>query len=109
MERLLQLSSGKKGAVMRLRIVVLFCMVALCLASISCQKLAQPGEFKFEKVPFLNAIPAEYGTLMAVTPNVGDPNWAHLWFEKPDKTITVVNVDVARGDIYQRVLVIPRR
>ena len=89
-----------------------FCIVAVCLAAISCRKIEESkpaGPLAFDKTRFADAIPEEYGTLIAVTQNPSNSAWTDLFFQKPDKTITVVFVNVVEGQIYPRVLTIPRK
>ena len=74
----------------------------------SCQKLPMAGEVRFEPVEFREAIPLDYGNLVAVTSHPTYENWFGLSFEKPDKTITLVWVDIAAGQI-GRVASIPRK
>jgi hypothetical protein len=93
--------------------VTLLLALALGLGSISCQKVdserpAAPGPLPTQSlVP--DSIPVEYGDLMAVTPHPGTSRFAYLWFEKPDKTITVVAVDFQDQRIQGSALQIPRR
>ena len=90
------------------------CSISLALAVSACQKIETeepkpPADrtLKAEKLKMLDAIPLEYGDLVGIVeaPNAG----ATLWFETPDRTITVVHIDHARGFITPRVLVVPRR
>ncbi len=81
---------------------------------LSCQKLpesnrAVAGPLKVESLPSLDAIPLEYGNLVAVTSSSDNPGRAQLWFEKQDKTIVVVRVDYVRGVPYPTALIIPRK
>jgi hypothetical protein len=95
------------------RISVPLCIAALCLGSLSCQRLpsnvSQPGQLRSEVLKTLDAIPMDYGNLVGVTCDSTYPNWAQLWFEKPDKTIVVVRVNWADGAIQSSATVIPRR
>ena len=89
-----------------------FCILAVCLATVSCKKLESEGPkmsgpLAFEPAKFADAIPDEYGTLVGVTQN--SPGWVGLWFQKPDKTITAVFVNIERGKIYEKALTIPRK
>ena len=65
--------------------------------------------FKLEPVKIKDAIPAEYGNLVAVTTDAEYTGWAQLWFEKPDKSIVVVFVNHIRGELGQEVMSIPRK
>jgi len=58
---------------------------------------------------FLDAIPAGYGSLVAVTSTAARANIAQLWFEKEDGSIVVVYLDFVEGRILDNVLTIPRR
>jgi hypothetical protein len=93
--------------------LVLSCIVTLCLATVSCQKLetAKPrfgGPMTYVAAKFPDAIPAEYGTLTGVSQNPKAP-WTSLWFQKPDGTVTAVFVNVEQGEIFEKVLTIPRK
>jgi hypothetical protein len=91
--------------------LVLACGLLLCLVWISCEKTQVPvrPELKltFETIKTQNSIPAEYGELEGVA--VDSPNGARMFFEKEDKSIVVVTVNVADGFLQDRVLVIPRK
>ena len=95
------------------RISVPLCIAALCLGLFSCQQLPsnvpQAGQLKSEALKTLDAIPLDYGNLVDVTFDSTYPNWAQLWFEKPDKTIVVVRVNWADGVIQSTATIIPRR
>ena len=90
---------------------VLACGLLLCLVGISCEKTqtAVRPELKlsFETIKTQNSIPAEYGELEGVV--VDSPNLARMFFEKEDKSLVVVTVNVADGFLQDRVLVIPRK
>lgn len=90
---------------------VLACGLLLCLVGISCEKAQMPGrpelKLSFETIKTQNSIPAEYGELEGVV--VDSPNLARMFFEKEDKSIVVVTVNVADGFLQDRVLVIPRK
>ena len=91
--------------------LVLACGLLLCLVGISCEKTQMPVlpelKLSFEKIKSQNAIPAEYGELEGVV--LDSPNVARMFFEKDDKSIVVVTVNVADGFLQDRVLVIPRK
>ena len=95
---------------MRRKIVALS-IVALCLATASCRKLEdrgkQTGPLVFETPKFSDAIPQEYGPLIAVTQGSGE--WATLWFQKQDGTITLIGVNTRDGRLGDKLLTIPRR
>jgi hypothetical protein len=89
-------------------------LLAVCLAAVSCRKMdagaqASPGPLALEPVKFSDAIPEEYGTLIAVMQNPQSPAWVELWFQKPDKTITAVFVNIEKGRIHDKMLSIPRK
>jgi hypothetical protein len=96
------------------KLVCAFCILAVCLATFSCKKLESEGPkmsgpLAFEPSKFADAIPDDYGTLIGVTQNSQSPMWISLWFQKPDKTITAVFVNVEQGKIYEKTLTIPRK
>lgn len=98
------------------RTVLLLYAVTLCLGLTSCERL-KPEEaairasrqLKIEPLKVLDAIPAEYGNLVGVTSNSSKPDWAQLWFEKPDKEIIVVWVNFVEGGLRSEAVVIPRK
>ena len=91
-----------------------FCIVAACLATTSCQKiedreLRAKGPLPFEQARFADAIPDDYGPLIGVTQNAVNPEWVSLWFQRQDRTITAVHVNIVERRIHGRVLTIPRK
>lgn len=92
-----------------------FLMIVFCLFLISCKKIA-PDYLMEGKGTFLkqeisqttDSIPLEYGKLVGVTENSKYYKLAHLWFEKPDKSIVVVTIDVSERFVYDKYFVIPR-
>jgi hypothetical protein len=61
---------------------------------------------KTETISSTDAIPLDYGNLIAVTTS---PPHAQLWFEKADKTIVLVRLNYVSGGINNSVTIIPRR
>ncbi len=98
---------------MRREPLMLLCVLAVAIAAASCEKLPAPtlqrGPLQVEAAQYAYAIPLDYGTLVSVTPTADSPYIAGLWFEKPDKTVVYVRVNVSLGKIYKDVLVLPRR
>ena len=93
------------------RWLIVFCGITLCLGSLSCQKISDRASkqlLKVKPIESVDAIPAEYGNLVGVTQK--NVNWALLWFEKPDKTIVIVGVQIQGNSIGlgETVAVIPR-
>jgi len=89
---------------------VVLLVLALSFTAISCRKLETRTLVPPTPLPpptVLEAIPLEDGQLVAVTLHPDDPHWAVLWFQKPDKTIAVVLVNVAQGKVVRRAA-IPR-
>ena len=91
-----------------------FCILVVCLATVSCKKLESEapkmsGPLAFEPTKFTDAIPDDYGPLIGVTQNSQYPKWVGLWFQKPDKTIIAVFVNIEQGKIYEKTLSIPRK
>lgn len=84
-------------------------VAVLSVGLISCEKIPSnvPGQ-TLATVNFLDAVPVEYGTLVAVTSHPDSDAWFALWFEKPDKTITTVWVNVAQGRV-GKAATIPRK
>lgn len=90
------------------------CILAVCLITLSCKKREivfadAAGELKFQPAKFGDAIPDEYGPLIGVTQNPADAAWVGLWFQKPDKTVTAVFVNVNQGKLFEKTLTIPRK
>jgi len=67
------------------------------------------GELKLQPAKFTDAIPDDYGPLIGVTQNARDPAWIGLWFQKADKTVNAVFVNIEQGRIYEKTLTIPRK
>ena len=90
-----------------------FCALALCLLTMSCKKLGQAappsGPLKYNTINFADAIPAEYGTLIAVTQDPQTPSWVALWFQRPDGAVSTVFVDIQEGRVHDKTLTIPRK
>ena len=86
---------------------LVFVVVFLCG---SCSKL--PVMFTPSGPPVsvtvLPVIPLDSGDLVAVTPHPVDGHWAALWFQKPDKTISVRWVNVTLGTVGTE-MTIPRK
>lgn len=85
-----------------------FCLGLLLLSSIlgsACRRL--PEGYEERGVRFVEAIPADVGKLVGITP--ARPNWARLWYEKPDGSLVVVTVNGALGRVNERIVTIPRR
>ena len=91
--------------------LIVACGLLLCLLGISCEKtqtqVRPEQKLSFETIKTQNSIPAEYGELEGVA--VDSPNLARMFFEKEDKSIVVVTVNLADGFLRDRVLVIPRK
>jgi hypothetical protein len=90
------------------------CILAVCLVTLSCRKLEpvtamEAGDLKLDPTKFTDAIPDDYGPLISVTQNPANPAWVGLWFQKPDKTINAVFVNINQGRIYEKTLTIPRK
>jgi hypothetical protein len=99
---------------MQRKSVLLLSVLALVLGATSCQQLPpQPpmakGLLQTENIAYTDAIPLDYGTLVGVTALPDYPYTAALWFEKADKTIVLVKVNVALGKIEKTALLLPRR
>ena len=85
-------------------------IVALSIGMSACKKVEQPNVDRMlpiEEARMLDAIPLAYGKLVAITSD--RPFVAALWFEKPDKTVVLVRVDLSAGNLFRNVLTIPRK
>lgn len=89
------------------KVSVALCVLTLSLGAVACQRLEQPESSKPAK--FMSAIPLDHGDLISVTLHPDQPRLAALWFQKPDKTISVVRVNIAEGKIYEDVITIARK
>jgi hypothetical protein len=91
--------------------LVLACGLLLCIVGISCEKtqvsVSPELKLSFETIKTQNAIPAEYGELEGVVPD--GPHLARMFFEKSDKSIVVVTINMDDGFVRDHVLVIPRK
>jgi hypothetical protein len=92
------------------KLFVLIILVSI-FVGFGCRRIspASEGELKRIKVTDLKGIPAEYGSLIAVTTTeAAAPGWAQLWFEDDAKTIRIVRVKYTENRIAEDVIVIPR-
>jgi len=90
--------------------VVALCILALCLATVSCTKLGEPkGPLTWETSKFGDAIPQAYGPLIGLTQNQPTPGWVGLWFQRSDGTIAAVFINLQEGKISEKTLTIPRK
>ena len=99
---------------MRKGTALLLFVLVLTIGATSCQQLPPPppvamGVLQTEEVAYEDAIPLEYGTLVAVTAPPDLRFTAGLWFEKPDKTIVFVRVNTSLRKIEKTALLLPRR
>jgi len=108
-------SKGKFPSLVR-RSFGTLCILAVCLMTSSCKKreplnvgAGAVGELKLQPAKFTDAIPDDYGPLIGVTQNARDPAWIGLWFQKADKTVNAVFVNIEQGRIYEKTLTIPRK
>jgi hypothetical protein len=106
--------SKSKSLSLARRTVGALCILAVCLVASSCKKRELinanvAGALKLAPTKFADAIPDDYGSLIGVTQNSDDPAWVSLWFQKPDRTITAVFVNINLGTIYEKALTIPRK
>jgi hypothetical protein len=98
-----------RGLVYRVCILAAF---LAAVATVACTKLdAGPdklvGPLAFKPAGVTSAIAEEYGTLIGVSQP--SPEWSALWFQKSDKSIVAVFVNVQEGKIYEKGLTIPRK
>ena len=95
------------------RVLTLFSILALSIASLACQKideraLAQQGALGTVGLTADDSIPAEFGDLVGVVPGIGR-GVVVLWFQRADKTIVAVPVLRLTKGLHPEALVIPRR
>jgi hypothetical protein len=92
------------------RLVLLGLLCVLVLSLNSCTKLAPTFTRTGPVFPvsMMPVIPLDSGDLVAVTPHPTDGHWVALWFQKPDKTISVRWVNITLGTVGAEVM-IPRK
>ncbi len=88
-------------------------VVLLALGLASCERLPRAqmptASLNLNTLTAVDAIPLEYGDLVAVTSDAQLPHSVQMWFQKPDKSIVVVFVDYRNHFMLPRTLSIPRR
>ncbi len=94
------------------KLLIVLSIMVLAFASASCKKLEGAGDIAqgkmmSEAVPFVDAIPAEYGRLVGIS--AVDRGWNALWFEKENGTIVVIGVNWAKRKMMNKVALIPRK
>jgi hypothetical protein len=95
------------------KLLIVLSIMAFALASASCTKIEEspthlaPGRMMSEAVPFVDAIPAEYGRLVGIS--AVDDGWNALWFEKENGTIVVIGVNWVKRKMLNKVALIPRK
>ena len=92
----------------KLFVVILLISISV---SFSCRRISPglEGELKRINVSDLRGIPAEFGSLIAVTTTAAaSPGWAQLWFQDDEKTIRMVRVKYTENRIAEDVIIIPR-
>jgi len=92
------------------RLVLLGFVFTLVLSSGSCTKLVPTFTRTGPSFPVsvMPVIPLDTGELVAVTPHPIDGHWVALWFQKPDKTISVRWVNITIGTVGAEIT-IPRK
>jgi hypothetical protein len=95
------------------KLLVFAVVIGLCLLGSSCRKIADvskpTGPLPHEPVKFTDAVPQDYGNLIAVTQNPDRTAWVTLWFQKPDGTVMAVPMNGVDGRFGEHVLRIPRK
>jgi hypothetical protein len=114
MESLPSVAGRTKESAMLKRTVLLLSVLALILGATACRPLPEPrptarGALQTEDISYTDAIPLDYGTFIGVASLPDNPYCTGLWFEKPDKTIVFVKVNVSLGKIEKQALLLPRR
>jgi hypothetical protein len=87
-------------------------LLSLALGLTGCEKVREQPQWKVSSPPkpiaVADAIPLEYGDLVGITPGAA-AGWAHLYFQRPDRSIVVVVVNGELGIIADKVVDFPRR
>ncbi len=86
--------------------VPFFIVAVLLFFFIACERIDQDVEP--EGIVDLQAVSMEYGSLVSVTTAPQYPNWAQLWFEAEDGTITMVRVNWMEDKMLEDILAIER-
>jgi hypothetical protein len=68
-----------------------------------------PGSLPRVKIVARDALPLEFGDIVAVTSRADYSNWTQAWFVRPDKSIVIVWINSQTGYILEDALEIPRR
>jgi len=90
-------------------LITLTCLLTTSCADINAEAPVVAGPLvRDTSANLTDAIPAEYGDLIAVTTTDAYPNFAQLWFQKEDKSIVTVFLNFKRGAMEEDPLVIPR-
>ena len=90
-------------------LVTLTCLLTTSCADLDAEAPVVAGPLVRDASTVLtDAIPAEYGDLVAVTTSDAYPDFAQLWFQKEDKSIVTVFLNFKRGTMEKHPLVIPR-
>jgi hypothetical protein len=90
------------------KLLIGLAILAICVGSTACKRTSPfLGELGSAPTAYVDAIPLEYGRLVAVSTTGG--SWDALWFEKADKTIIVVPVKWMEQRLGDSVTVIARR
>ena len=87
---------------------ITLCALGLVLGLAACQKLDEP---RYEPLveETIQAIPSSFGEFVAATPHGRYPYITMLWFERPDKTIVGMGVNLAHDMIIREPVVTVRR
>ena len=83
---------------------LLLILVVLATTLLACKPI--PEGYEDRGLAFLDAIPADVGTLVGVTS--ATPHWARLWFENADRSIVVVTVNPRDGRVNGNVVTFRR-
>ncbi len=93
------------------KLLVVVSMLALSMGLEACTKIEKgptpEGNLGTVSDPFTDAIPREYGRLVGVT--TAGNGWNVLWFEKEDKALVVVGVNLIERKMYKEGAVISRK
>jgi hypothetical protein len=90
----------------------LLLIAVLLVAAVACEQLpqgtARQGHDHMELMPYTDAIPAEWGTLVSVT---ADADWTYstMWFQDDSGHIRLVGFDNGNRQLLDSVAVILRR
>jgi hypothetical protein len=95
---------------------LLICLLALLtlICASSCTKLPEPaamkaGDLPRVAIPDRDAIPLEWGEIIAITSEPASPTWVQIWLRDMEGTIRMVGYNLHDNALGDDAVVIHRR